>query len=131
MVSRRKSNSQALRIFVVLLVGLVFLGVAGFGQETASIVGTVSDPTGAAVPNAKIVITNTDTGLARPLTSNSSGAYTAPQLAIGRYSVRVEAPGFKAFEQTGIVLNVAAVVRADATLTVGESKESVTVEANA
>ena len=131
MVSRKMPNSQALRILVVFLVGLVLLGVPGFGQETASIVGTVSDPTGAAVPNAKVLITNTDTGLARPLTTNSSGAYTAPQLSIGRYSVRVEAPGFKGFEQKGITLNVGAVVRADATLQIGESKESVTVEANA
>ncbi|MEO8592612.1 MAG: TonB-dependent receptor [Candidatus Solibacter sp.] len=124
-------KSTALRIFGALLVGLVLLGVPGYGQDTAIIVGSVTDPTGAAVPNAKVVVTNIDTGIVRPLTSNATGAYTAPQLAIGRYTVRIEAPGFKASEQTGVTLNVGATVRVDAVLQIGESKESVTVEANA
>ena len=110
---------------------VVLLGTAAYGQGTASIVGTVTDPSGAAVPNAKITITNTDTGIVRPTTTNATGNYAARELAIGRYTVRVELPGFKAYEQTGITLNVNDTVRADAALQVGESRESVTVEANA
>ena len=113
------------------MVGLVLMGTAAYGQETASIVGTVTDPSGAAVPNAKITITNTETGLVRATTTNATGNYAARELAIGRYNVQVEAPGFKTYERTGITLNVNDTVRADAALQVGESKESVTVEANA
>ena len=113
-----------------LLLGIALLTTAAYSQSTASIVGTVTDPTGAAVPGAQVLITNTDTGLVRTTTANSTGSYAARELAIGHYSVRVESPGFKAYEQTGITLNVNDTVRADATLQVGEARESVTVEAN-
>ena len=120
-----------MRLMSLLLLGLVLLSTVAYGQGTASIVGTVTDPSGAAVPNAKITITNTETGLVRSTTTNTTGSYAARELAIGHYNVRVEAPGFKAYERTGITLNVNDTVRADAALQVGESRESVTVEANA
>jgi hypothetical protein len=119
------------RISFLLMLGLVLLGTVAYGQETASIVGTVTDPSGAAVPGAKITITNTETGIVRSTTTNTTGSYSARELAIGHYNVRVEAAGFKASERTGITLNVNDTVRADAGLQVGESKESVTIEANA
>ncbi len=119
------------RISLLLMVGLVLIGTVAYGQGTASIVGTVTDPSGAAVPNARILITNTETGLVRSTITNTTGSYAARELAIGHYNVRVEAPGFKVSERTGITLNVNDTVRADAGLQVGESKESVTVEANA
>ena len=119
------------RISLLLMLGLVLLGTVAYGQETASIVGTVTDPSGAAVPGAKITITNTETGIVRSTTTNTTGSYAARELAIGHYNVRVEAAGFKASERTGITLNVNDTVRADAALQVGEAKESVTVEANA
>jgi len=130
-VSREIQKLSRLRAFGALLVGLVILSLPSYGQGTASIVGTVTDPSGAAVPGAKVVITSSETGLIRSTTTNTTGSFAAPELAIGRYSVRVEAQGFKAFERTGITLNVNDTVRADASLQVGESKESVTVEANA
>ena len=102
------------RICLLLILGLVLLSTVAYGQETASIVGTVTDPTGAAVPSAKVTITNTDTGLVRPTTTNATGSYAARELTIGHYNVRVEAPGFKASERTGITLNVNDTVRADA-----------------
>jgi hypothetical protein len=113
------------------LFGVALLSTIAYGQETASIVGTVTDPTGASVPNAKVTITNTDTGVARSTTTNTAGAYAAPQLSIGHYNVRVEVTGFKAYEQKGITLNVNDTVRADVVLQVGETQESITVEANA
>jgi hypothetical protein len=119
------------RICLPLILGLVLLSTVAYGQETASIVGTVTDPSGSAVPNAKVTITNTDTGIVRPTTSNVTGSFAAHELTIGRYTVRVEAGGFKASERTGIVLNVNDTVRADIALQIGESKDSVTVEANA
>jgi hypothetical protein len=116
---------------LILLLGLALLSTVAYSQETANIVGTVTDPSGAAVPDAKITVTNTGTGLVRSITTNTTGNYSARELAIGRYNVRVEAPGFKASEFTGITLNVRDTVRADASLQVGEAKESVTVEASA
>jgi len=115
----------------LLILSLVLLSTVAYSQETASIVGTVTDQTGAAVPGAKVTITNMDTGIVRSSTSNSTGSYNAAELAVGKYKVRVEAAGFKAFEQVGVTLNVGDTVRADAPLQVGETKESVTVEANA
>ncbi|MFY9727723.1 MAG: carboxypeptidase-like regulatory domain-containing protein, partial [Bryobacteraceae bacterium] len=121
---------HTLRIPLLVMLGIVLLGTAAYSQETASIVGTVTDPTGAAVQGANITVTNMETGIVRSTTSNSTGSYNAPELAVGKYKVRVEAAGFKAYEQVGVTLNVGDTVRADAQLQVGESKESVTVEAN-
>src|ERR1017187_2381533 len=122
---------RMLRIPLLLMLGIVLLSTPAYSQETASIVGTVTDQTGGTVPGAKVVITNTETGLVRSTTTNATGSYVARELVIGRYNVRVELSGFNAHELNGITLNVNDTVRADVALQVGESKESVTVEANA
>ena len=117
---------------LLFLLGLVLLSMAAYAQETASIVGTVTDPSGASVPNAKVTITNTDTAVVvRTTETNAAGAYAARELPIGHYNVRIEVAGFKTHEQTGITLNVSDTVRADVTLQVGQTQESITVEANA
>jgi hypothetical protein len=115
----------------IWLLGLILSTTTLYGQETASIVGTVTDPSGGTVPSAKVSITDTDTGIVHATVTNASGSYAAHELPIGHYSVRVESPGFKAYEQKGITLNVNDTVRADVSLQVGESRESVTVEASA
>src|SRR6185437_3174629 len=120
---------HAPRLFLFVL--LAIFCSAAFAQETATILGTVTDPTGAAVPGAKIAITNTATGVSRTVTSNQSGNYNAPDLSIGTYSVKADMSGFKAYERTGIVLNVNGTVRVDVALQIGQAQESVTVEANA
>ncbi len=94
-------------------------------------VGTVTDPTGAQVPNVAITIKNTDTGVTRKLTTNEVGQYVAPNLHIGNYTVRAEAPGFKAAEQNTITLSVGERARVDFKLQLGNATESVTVEADA
>jgi hypothetical protein len=99
--------------------------------QDATIVGTVTDPSGAVVPNVQITITNTDTGQARKVATNDSGQYVAPELRIGRYTVRAEAAGFKAAERKDVVLNVADRNRIDFNLEVGSAQESVNVEAAA
>ncbi len=124
---RRQVFRLASRISILLL----FLGCAAFAQETASILGTVTDQSGAVVPNAQVTITNNGTGSSRTVTTNQSGNYTAADLPIGSYSVKVDAPGFKAYEKTEVTLNVNATLRVDAALQVGQAQETVTVEANA
>jgi len=89
---------NTLRVFGALLVILVVFSLPGYGQGGASIVGTVTDATGSVVPSAKIAITNIDTGIVRSTESNATGNYAARELAIGRYTVRVGAAGFKAYE---------------------------------
>jgi hypothetical protein len=106
------------------------LATPAFAQE-ATIVGAVTDPTGASVPNAAITITNVETGQTRNLTSSSEGQFVAPDLHIGRYTVRAVAPGFKATEQNNVVLSVGDRARVDFKLQVGSATEQITVEAAA
>src|ERR1039457_4895210 len=127
----RMRTYHTLRLPLLLMLGIVLLSTAAYSQDTASLLGTVTDPSGSAVPNATVLITNTDTGIVRSTTTNTTGSFAARELSFGHYKVRVEVTGFKAYERTGITLNVNDTVRVDAPLQVGESKESVTVEANA
>ena len=120
-----------LRVTMLFILSVVLLGTAAYGQGTATIVGTVTDPTGAVVPNARITITNLDQGFVRTMDTNTAGSYDAPELPIGRFQVQVEASGFKTYDRTDITLNVNDTVRVDALLQVGTVGQSVTVQANA
>jgi hypothetical protein len=113
----------------LLLLNAFWLGAA-FAQE-ATIVGTVTDPTGATVPGANIAVTNTDTGQVVRLQSNGAGEYVAPSLQIGHYVVRAEARGFKSVDHMGVVLQVGDRERIDFSLEVGTAAEQITVEAAA
>lgn len=108
----------------------IAFATSALAQE-ATIIGTITDPSGAAVPNVKVTLTNNDTGIATSVTTSSDGQYAAPDLHIGRYTVRAEASGFKVGEQKGIVLQVGDHSRVDFRLLVGTAQETVTVEANA
>jgi hypothetical protein len=115
-------------LFVVLFVVTLFCSIS-FAQE-ATIVGTVTDQTGAAVPNASLAITNTDTGITRTITTAGDGQYVVPDLHIGRYLVRAQASGFKAGERKDLVLQIGDRTRVDFSLEVGDTHETITVEAN-
>jgi hypothetical protein len=99
-------------------------------SERGTLTGTVQDATGAVVPAAKVTLTNTQTGVAFPTTTNDAGDYTVPQLQVGIYTVKVEKEGFKTASVTGVVLNASATVRADATLEVGTAAQAVEVSAS-
>lgn len=114
---------------LVLLLILLLFACSAFAQE-ATIVGTVTDGTGAALPNTNVTITNLDTGQSRTLTSNDAGQFVAPGLRIGHYTLKAELKGFKTSEQKGIVLNVGDRTPVEFKLEVGATQESVTVEAN-
>lgn len=96
---------------------------------TGNIQGTVSDATGAVVPNATVTLTNLATQVKRSSTSNSTGAYTFPGIPVGSYRLDVAAPGFKSYAQTGIVLEVGSNISVDPTLTVGATDEKIEVQA--
>jgi type 1 fimbria pilin len=72
-----------LRIPMLFVLWLVALSTVAYGQGSATIVGTVTDPTGAVVANANLTITNVDDGFVRTTTSNSTGNYSAPELTPG------------------------------------------------
>ena len=113
-----------------LLMACVATGL--IAQDTGTIEGAVLDPTGLAVPKAKVTITNTDRNqVVRTATTNESGVYSAPFLPIGNYSIKVEAAGFKTDERTGIVLNVDDVLKINFNMQVGQVTETVEVAANA
>src|SRR6266478_6582109 len=123
-------NRFRLSYALLLCVLVLTLSSQAFGQN-ATVVGTITDPSGAAVANATVTITHNETGKVYHLTSNTDGQYVAPDLPIGHYNVKVEASGFKAAEQRGVVLQVGDRTRLDYQMSMGGASETITVEANA
>src|SRR5438477_8746764 len=101
-----------------------------FGQN-ATIVRTVTDPSGSVIANVKITVTQAETSLAHTFTTNEAGQYVAVDLPVGHYNIKAEASGFKVAEQKGLVLQVGDRTRVDFQMSLGAASETVTVEANA
>lgn len=110
---------------------LLFLGVVDGQTTTATISGTVTDASGGAISGAAVTATNLATNVARSAVTLADGNYSIPFVPIGNYKVEVNAPGFKKFEQTGIVLEVNRHARIDAVLQLGAVSETVSVSADA
>ena len=103
----------------------------GQAVAVASINGQVTDPTGAAVANATVTMTETETGVQKTTVTDSTGHYSLPDLPVGPYRLEVKAPGFKEYAQTGIVLQVGSNVTQNVTLQLGSITETVEVQASA
>lgn len=100
----------------------------GFSQTTSTtILGTVTDPSGAAVAGAKVTATNIRTQVKREDVTTNTGDYSFPLIDIGEYSVSVEASGFKTAARTGLILQINEKLRSDFTLQVGQVSERVEV----
>jgi hypothetical protein len=120
------------RSLYLAILALAFLCLSSSVMaQDATIVGTVTDPSGAAVPNVKITLTNLETGLAHTAVTSDAGQYVLPELKIGHYDAKAEAAGFKVAEQKGVVLQVGDRARIDFQMQLGGAQETVTVEANA
>ena len=117
------------RTFVVSFLVLLFAAIAG-AQENAAITGTVTDQSGATVPNATVVVTHVATGISHSTVSGGDGLFNFSALQIGVYDLKVTAQGFATYTQQGLVLNEAQTLRADAKLQVGSASQTVTVQAN-
>src|ERR1043165_1961798 len=104
-------------------------GAARAQVTSATIVGTVTDESAAALPGATVTARNVATGFTRAVPTNESGAYRLDFLPIGTYVVEISLSGFKTERRSGIVLNVNDTARVDASLAVGGVSETVTVEA--
>jgi hypothetical protein len=98
---------------------------------TASISGTVTDPSGAIVAGATVTATNVDTGVATTQPTNASGFYSFQSLPLGNYTIDVNQSGFKEYAQTGLVLDVNSALVIDVKLQVGASSEKVEVSSTA
>ena len=100
-------------------------------SDQGSLSGSISDSTGAVIPNAEVTATGAGTGVVHKTTASSSGAYRFPYLQVGVYNVTVTATGFKTAEQTGIQIQVNTTAALDVTLQPGEASTTVTVLADA
>jgi hypothetical protein len=122
-------NGRSCRSLFLSFVFCMIFGAWALAQE-ATIVGLVKDPSGAAIPNANVRITNTDTGIATSVKTSSDGQYIAPDLQIGRYNIVAESSGFEISQRNDVILQVGARTRVDFTLEVGNAQQTVTVEAS-
>jgi hypothetical protein len=119
---------------VLFGLALLFLGLAGcygtYAQNSqGTILGHVTDPTGAVVVGAAVKITNRDNSISRQTKTNSAGDYVLVNVVPGNYDVAVEMPGFKESQALALRLDVDATLRQDFHLDLGQVIEKVTVEA--
>ena len=117
-------------LLAMLAITILLLTATGRAQENGVATGTVTDPSGAIVPNAAITLTLESTGEVRTTVSNNDGLYNIPGLRVGNYTLSATANGFTSYKKTGIVMTVGATIREDVRLSVGATTESVTVQAN-
>jgi hypothetical protein len=120
------------RNFALVVLSFLVLSTVAFAQrDLGTITGTITDAQGAAIPNAKITLTEDATGLVYPLQSNDAGAFNRPALKTGTYSITVEATGFQKAQQKGLILNPGETASANIILQVGNETQTVEVTAAA
>ena len=109
----------------------VTVASAALAQENAAITGTVTDSSGAVVPNVTITLTNQATGQVKTAASTTSGSYFFANLGVGQYTLAASASGFQKYSRTDISVNVAQTLKEDVSLSVGSEGQTVTVQADA
>ncbi|HEV2273334.1 MAG TPA: carboxypeptidase regulatory-like domain-containing protein [Acidobacteriaceae bacterium] len=112
-----------------LIPAVSFIGSAQVTTSTGTIQGTVTDPAGAVVPNAKVTLTEPSTGLTKVITTSGAGLYSTGSLIPGNYAIKVEAPGFSPTEKN-IVVTVGNIAGGDIQLSVSATATQVEVEAS-
>ena len=117
--------------FAVLTIFCLQLSLIAQAQSTSSLSGTITDPTGATVPNATVAVRNVGTGVESTSTTDSAGAYLFPSLPIGTYRIEVTAPGFRKGVMGELQLPVATAVTKDIQLEVGQITQQVEISADA
>jgi len=129
------SGSGALRAFrTATRYSVALLALFGWtllASDGGTLLGTITDPNGAAVPKAKITATETATAVRQTVATDGQGFYSFQSLPVGRYDVQVDAAGFKPVRRTGVVINVDSKIVVDASLVIGERSDAVTVSESA
>ncbi len=123
MSSAALSSLRLLAMMSIFLIGAI--------AQTAQVTGTITDASGAAMPNAQVTATNTATGVARSSVTNEAGNYLVTSLFPGPYQIVVTSAGFKQMRREALALAVEQVARLDFRMEVGETKDSIQVEATA
>src|SRR5579884_1098881 len=98
------------------------------GATSASVLGTVTDSSGAVIPNATVQVTNTATGQTQQAPTDAQGRYTVAELPVGSYEAQATAQGFQTVIRRGITLTVGAQVVVDFSLAVGQAQQTITVQ---
>lgn len=133
-----KKRSQGIALFersalYLFLLSFLLVGLAwpAHAQSTATLQGTVSDPTGAAVPGARVAATNQATNIRLETTTDSAGAYLFSSLPIGLYKLEISGHGFGTVVLSGLKLDVASTVTKNVQLKLGETTQTVEVTGGA
>jgi hypothetical protein len=112
----------------MLIIALLAIGSQrAWAQQTASINGTVVDPSGAGIPGAELVLTNEGTGVTRQTVTSVQGYFNFTDLSAAQYSIRVSAKGFEVFTQSGIILDVGQQITVQPALRIGAATQVVSV----
>ena len=139
--ARSRHTLRAKRMVAKSALGLAILlmlwGIASVTElraqvaSTATIQGTVTDASGAVVPNAQVQVKNRGTGIVRTTTADGQGRYSVATLEVGSYDVQAVAPGFQTVTHANVILSVGNTQTADFALPVGQSQQTVVVEGTA
>jgi hypothetical protein len=100
---------------------------AQIATTTATLSGVLTDPSGAVLPKATLILTSSEKGITRTFTTDNGGRYSFNQLPPAAYSLAIKASGFETYKQNGIVLNAAETATLNVTMTIGAETASVTV----
>jgi hypothetical protein len=122
----RRSTARIAEALIIFLTSGLLIYAA---DATASLSGTVSDPTGAVIPGATVVLSNTDTGTDSQTLTSGDGTYSFTALAAGHYRLEVTRPGFKSHQEGPLELGVGATLKSDATLELASDTTTTEVSA--
>jgi outer membrane receptor protein involved in Fe transport len=118
-------------IFVLSFALVLIIPSRGFAQATSgTLSGTITDPSGAVIPNANVTITDADRGTTLTTTTNAEGFFTRTQLPNGRYNVKITANGFKTAQQNDLIVNIDRETKTSIRLEPGEVQQAVQVVGN-
>jgi hypothetical protein len=127
-MNRNAAGKRNAAVACALILGLALSALTVFGQVTANLTGIVTDPNGAVVSGASVVVKNKATGAESQSVTTGQGAYVVPSLGVGVYTVTVTASGFKAVTVEGIKIDAGVPATANVTLEIGAASETVVVQ---
>ena len=110
-----------------MTVVLITFQHASFAAVTGRIAGTITDPSGAAIPGALITVTNTAQGIRTKATAGAKGDYSFPSLPVGTYDVLFETKGFRSEKRTGLIIDANAEIEQNVILQLAQRSEEMTV----
>ena len=124
-------NNRRLKVVLATLAALAASALVRASLDHGNVQGLVTDPQGATIPGARVVVKNLDTSVSVVLTTNSAGLYLAPELVPGRYAVHAEAKGFTSIDITSVIVTANTTTEEDIQLKVGQTTQVIEVKATA